>query len=112
MLVSLHEFMPSCQRLRLFVVFQTPPGSHPLTHAEDLKQQGSLALILGHHNLSLRAYMKALSVYQTELKGMNWFGDKLEDNSEIAVAECLLGAGAAQYAIGYRFLSLSVRVRV
>jgi hypothetical protein len=64
-------------------------------------QRGALALILANNPVAYSDYMKASKIYQTEFKGMNWFGDKLEDNSELRVADCLLGAGAAQSAMGY-----------
>jgi hypothetical protein len=64
-------------------------------------KRGALALMLANNSVAYSDYMKASTIYQTEFKGMNWFGDKLEDNSELRVADCLLGAGAAQSAMGY-----------
>jgi hypothetical protein len=64
-------------------------------------KRGALALMLANNSVAYSDYMKASQIYQTEFKGMNWFGDKLEDNSELRVADCLLGAGAAQSAMGY-----------
>ena len=74
---------------------------HPLTKADAHIQKGKLALILAKNAEAYAEYMKAAKICEAEFKGMNWFGDKLENNSEMAVADCLLGAGAAQYAMGY-----------
>ena len=64
-------------------------------------QRGAIALILANNSVAYSDYMKASKIYETEFKGMNWFGDKFEDNSELRVADCLLGAGAALSARGY-----------
>ena len=92
-------FDSSCKRLRR-------KDSHPLVRAGDFMQKGSCALILAQHSLAYEAYLEAAAIYRKELTGMNWLGDKLEDNSEMAVADCLLGAGAAQNMMGNRWKAL------
>ena len=72
-----------------------------MTRAEDLMLKGAVALHLAQKLVAFAAYMQVVDLYQSVLKGMNWFGDKLKDSSELAVADCLLGAGAAQAAMGY-----------
>jgi len=100
-LISLAAFVFAYIRVHICVrTLGTCSGTHPLTRAEDLMDKGAAGLHLAQTSVAFADYMVAARVYATALKGVNWFGDKLEDNSELAVADCLLGAGTAQAAMG------------
>jgi len=79
-----------------------------LTRCEEIRQRGAVAIILAKYSVAYADYMQAASLYSSALKGMNWFGDKLEDNSELAVADCLLGAGTAQFCMGDHWKALEL----
>ena len=97
-----------CTSKRILANEQQSAQNHPMACADDLMQHGSLALILGNPAIAKDAYLRAADIYKRELTGINWFGDQLEDNSEMAVSECLLGAGAAQSAMGSHWKALEL----